>query len=47
MNYVRYSYEKTAKLCNSKWTSLKMDVTANERDRYWTYPHVDATAKEC
>ena len=29
MNYVRYSYEKTAKIRNSKLTSLKMDITAN------------------
>ena len=53
-NYVRYSYEKTAKIRNSKRTSLKMDVTANvlyvtanERDSYWTYPQIDATANGC
>ena len=39
--------KKNAEIHNSKWTSLKMDVTANERDSYWTYPHVDATARGC
>ena len=22
-------------------------VTANDRDSYWTYPHMDATANGC
>ena len=32
-NYVRCSYEKIAKIRNSKLTSLKMDVTANVCNR--------------
>ena len=52
-NYIGYSHGKTAKIRSSKWTSLKMDVaandhvTANDRDSYWTYPHMDATANGC
>ena len=50
-NYVRYSYEKTAKIRNSKWTSLKMDVTAKNATatghiRTWMQPLMDARAHE-